>query len=89
MGAGQVPALSDVEEGRGGPAVCACVWAVAERAAALGLPVSMISQQNGVLWSYAVWHLKLGAMLLWVCLPSLAALRPRACAGCWLPPCIW
>ncbi|PRW57599.1 hypothetical protein C2E21_3345 [Chlorella sorokiniana] len=39
VGADQVPALADVEEGRGGLAVCACVWAAAERAAAMGLPV--------------------------------------------------
>lgn len=81
VGAGQVPALADVEEGRGGPAVCACVWAVAERAAALGLPVRMTSQRNGALCSCSVWHLNLGAW--WACL-SAQPCRAAPKSMCWL-----
>ena len=48
MGAAQVPALADVEQGRGGPAVCACLWAVAERATALGLQVPRFGGADGL-----------------------------------------
>ncbi|KAL4852996.1 hypothetical protein ACK3TF_005970 [Chlorella vulgaris] len=39
VGRDQLPPLADVEQGRGVAAICCCIWAAADRAAALGLPM--------------------------------------------------
>ena len=45
----QLPLLADVEQGRGVPAICRCLWAAADKCGALGLAVS----GGRALWSHA------------------------------------